>query len=243
MSEDVSAYAQARERRLARACSEQGLALRVLPGVTVVPPGDLAPAGGDCYRVFTPYWRRWALAPRRALAPTPRRIARAGGARARAAAGARRARRAARRRPTLPRGGEARGAAASRAGSPRPRRATTGCTTTSPPTAPRASARTCTSAASRRSRWPSARAAATAPSRSCASSAWRDFYAQLLAARPETAQARLPPARPRAGATTRPRCRPGRRVAPATRSSTPACASSRARASCTTARGCSRPRS
>ena len=75
LSEDVSSYAQARERRLRAACEGQGLALCVLPGITVVPPGDLAPAGSHHYKVFTPYWRRWQLAPQRSLAPTPRRIA------------------------------------------------------------------------------------------------------------------------------------------------------------------------
>jgi deoxyribodipyrimidine photo-lyase len=75
VSEDVSAFAQARERRLARACDEGGLELRVMPGVTVIPPGDLAPSGGEGYRVFTPYWRRWCEAPRRPLAPTPRAVA------------------------------------------------------------------------------------------------------------------------------------------------------------------------
>src|SRR6185312_17416134 len=74
LSEDVSAYAQARERRLGAACAGQGLALHLLAGVTAVPPGDLAPAGGDFYKVFTPYWRRWQRAPQRALAPTPRRV-------------------------------------------------------------------------------------------------------------------------------------------------------------------------
>ncbi len=74
MSEDVSAYAQARERRLRAACAAERLALHVLPGVTAIPPGDLAPEGADCYRVFTPYWRRWHLAARRAQAATPRRI-------------------------------------------------------------------------------------------------------------------------------------------------------------------------
>jgi deoxyribodipyrimidine photo-lyase len=74
LSEDVSAYAQERERRLGAACADHGAALHVLAGVTVVPPGDLAPAGGDHYKVFTPYWRRWQLAPHRAPATTPRRI-------------------------------------------------------------------------------------------------------------------------------------------------------------------------
>jgi deoxyribodipyrimidine photo-lyase len=75
VSEDVSAYAQSRERRLAGACAENGLELRVMPGVTVIPPGEIAPDGGACYRVFTPYWHRWQETPRRALARTPSRIA------------------------------------------------------------------------------------------------------------------------------------------------------------------------
>jgi deoxyribodipyrimidine photo-lyase len=68
---DVSMYAQARERRLA----EEGIDLRLMPGVTVVPPGDVLPVGGDHYRVFTPYWRRWRDAPRRTPEPAPRRLA------------------------------------------------------------------------------------------------------------------------------------------------------------------------
>jgi deoxyribodipyrimidine photo-lyase len=75
LSEDVSAYAQARERRLGAACEAEGLELRVMPGITVVPPGELAPTGGDHFRVFTPYWRRWQPAARRSLVAAPRRIA------------------------------------------------------------------------------------------------------------------------------------------------------------------------
>jgi deoxyribodipyrimidine photo-lyase len=75
VGEDVSAYAQTRERRLRAACGEARIELNVLPGVTVVPPGDLAPAGAECYRVFTPYWRRWRLAPRRPVVAAPRKIA------------------------------------------------------------------------------------------------------------------------------------------------------------------------
>jgi deoxyribodipyrimidine photo-lyase len=74
LGDDVSAYAQGRERSLQAACDAEDLTLRVLPGVTVVPPGELAPAGGDHYKVFTPYWRRWQPAPRRSLAPVPRRL-------------------------------------------------------------------------------------------------------------------------------------------------------------------------
>ena len=74
VSEDVSAYAQERERRLRTALAGAGIGLDVFPGVTVVPPGDLAPAGGDHFRVFTPYWRRWRDEPRRDVLPAPARI-------------------------------------------------------------------------------------------------------------------------------------------------------------------------
>jgi deoxyribodipyrimidine photo-lyase len=70
-SADVSAYAQARERRLGR----ERIDFRTFPGTTVVPPGDLLPAGGDHFRVFTPYWRQWSAEPRRAVERAPRKIA------------------------------------------------------------------------------------------------------------------------------------------------------------------------
>jgi deoxyribodipyrimidine photo-lyase len=85
---DVSAYARRREegiRALARDldgsadASGTGTVLRVHvhPGVTVVPAGELTPASGDHFKVFTPYWRRWTQAPHRepvaapATVPTP----------------------------------------------------------------------------------------------------------------------------------------------------------------------------
>jgi deoxyribodipyrimidine photo-lyase len=58
LSEDVSAYARRRERRL-----RERFDVRACTGITVVPPGDLAAAGKDCYRVFTPYWRAWRARP------------------------------------------------------------------------------------------------------------------------------------------------------------------------------------
>ena len=69
--------------------------------------------------------------------------------------------------------------------------------------------------------------------------AWREFYADVLSARPETAP-RLPAprVRPDAATTTRaPSSRPGRRAAPASRSSTPGCASCAPPAGCTTGSG------
>ena len=59
----------ATQERLAVACETQRLALRA--GVRASPSSrqsSLRPAGGDHYRVFTPYWRAWQRAPRRASA-------------------------------------------------------------------------------------------------------------------------------------------------------------------------------
>ena len=63
---DSSAYARRREARL-----REHVELHVGPGPAVVSPGEVHPAGGDHYRVFTPYWRAWAGTPLRALAGTP----------------------------------------------------------------------------------------------------------------------------------------------------------------------------
>lgn len=74
ISEDVSEYAQERERRLGHVLAAARIELETFPGVTVVPPGELAPAGSDHFRVFTPYWRRWRVEPRRPVHDAPERI-------------------------------------------------------------------------------------------------------------------------------------------------------------------------
>jgi deoxyribodipyrimidine photo-lyase len=74
MSEDVSAYAQGRLRRLQREGGRQGLAVRTFEGVTVVPAGEVTPMGGDHYRVFTPYWNAWRAAPKRDPLGAPRKL-------------------------------------------------------------------------------------------------------------------------------------------------------------------------
>jgi deoxyribodipyrimidine photo-lyase len=74
LSEDVSGYAQSRLRRLERACEKDGLTLRSFEGVTVVPPGELTPASGDHYRVFTPYWNAWRATGKRDPLAAPRRL-------------------------------------------------------------------------------------------------------------------------------------------------------------------------
>lgn len=71
---DVSGYAKARERRLVAALAAERRDAVGVDAVTVVPPGSLAPAGGDHYKVFTPYWRAWSSAPWQAVADVPASI-------------------------------------------------------------------------------------------------------------------------------------------------------------------------
>ena len=71
VADDVSRYAARRRQRLARECDRHRMALEVTPGHAVVPPGDLHPAGGRHYQVFTPYWRAWRAAAWRPACPVP----------------------------------------------------------------------------------------------------------------------------------------------------------------------------
>ncbi len=57
-SADVSPYAVERERRLGRE-----LDLRLVNGSFVVPAGEVTPQGSDHYQVFSPYHRAWAQVP------------------------------------------------------------------------------------------------------------------------------------------------------------------------------------
>jgi deoxyribodipyrimidine photo-lyase len=66
---DASLHAKRRVERLERACARERIELRTENTVAAVPPGELAAAGRDHYRVFTPYWRRWRDTP---LAPVSR---------------------------------------------------------------------------------------------------------------------------------------------------------------------------
>ncbi|MQY03636.1 Deoxyribodipyrimidine photo-lyase [Actinomadura sp. RB68] len=71
---DVSRYAARRLARLERLAAGERVGVETHPGVTVVPPGAVTPAGGDHYRVFSPYWKAWSAAPWRSPAPAPRRL-------------------------------------------------------------------------------------------------------------------------------------------------------------------------
>jgi deoxyribodipyrimidine photo-lyase len=74
IADDVSHYATARRRKLERECARHRIELTLTPGLTVVPPGELTPAGGGHYRVFTPYWRAWRATAWRKHCPVPPHI-------------------------------------------------------------------------------------------------------------------------------------------------------------------------
>ncbi|GAA1585607.1 cryptochrome/photolyase family protein [Actinoplanes couchii] len=75
MAKDVSRYAVRRERRLKEEGERHRIGVELHPGLTVVEPGDLRPGGGgDCYKVFTPYYRAWSARQWRSEAATPKRI-------------------------------------------------------------------------------------------------------------------------------------------------------------------------
>jgi len=66
VAEDASAFAQRRERLL-----RERLDVRVPSSNSVVGIDELRTSSGGSYRVFTPYWRAWRRAPRRAVLEPP----------------------------------------------------------------------------------------------------------------------------------------------------------------------------
>ena len=72
---DVTGYARRREERLQKEAQGQGVEVELFPGVGVAEPGRILPSGGgDHFSVFTPYYRAWSKARRRAAVPAPRRL-------------------------------------------------------------------------------------------------------------------------------------------------------------------------
>jgi deoxyribodipyrimidine photo-lyase len=74
IAEDASGYAQGRRQRLEDACRGDRMSLRVTPGVTVAPLTSIETSSGGHYSVFTPFHRAWSKAPRRPVERAPRRV-------------------------------------------------------------------------------------------------------------------------------------------------------------------------
>jgi deoxyribodipyrimidine photo-lyase len=74
ITEDASGYAQRRRQRLEHACRGHRITVRVVPGVTVAPLRSITTSSGRHYSVFTPFHRAWSEVPRRPVATPPRRL-------------------------------------------------------------------------------------------------------------------------------------------------------------------------
>jgi deoxyribodipyrimidine photo-lyase len=73
-TDDVSRHARRRQERLAKLAAGRGIGVERSPGVGVVEGGTLRPAGGDHFKVFTPFHRAWSRAAWRPVEPAPRRL-------------------------------------------------------------------------------------------------------------------------------------------------------------------------
>lgn len=74
VTEDVSSYARRRTDRLSTACDDARIELCTFPGTTVVGARELRPSARDHYEVFSSYWKRWRAIPRRTVLLPPRRL-------------------------------------------------------------------------------------------------------------------------------------------------------------------------
>lgn len=74
VSDDVSGLAQRRLATLENVASERRVSVRRHDGITIVSPGAITPPNGDHYKVFTPYYRRWLDLPWRPSTRAPTTI-------------------------------------------------------------------------------------------------------------------------------------------------------------------------
>ena len=71
LAADVTSYASRRLAALRDAAATAGLTVVTHPGITAIEPGRIAPPGKPAYQVFTPYYSRWLATPLRTEAPDP----------------------------------------------------------------------------------------------------------------------------------------------------------------------------
>jgi deoxyribodipyrimidine photo-lyase len=74
VADDYSSFAKRRLAELEEHATANRIRVIRHPGITLMEPGSLVPAGGTAYQVFGPYYRRWQEAPMRRLAAAPERI-------------------------------------------------------------------------------------------------------------------------------------------------------------------------
>jgi deoxyribodipyrimidine photo-lyase len=74
LAADVSGYAKRRVARLRADAGSGRFEVVTHPGVTVSGPQQVSPVTGRPYQIFTPYYRRWLATPRRAQAAAPAKL-------------------------------------------------------------------------------------------------------------------------------------------------------------------------
>jgi len=75
LADDHSSFAVDRFRQLEAMATDTKSEVYRHPGVAVVPPSALEPTGGGEYKIFTPYYRRWSAADWRPTEPVPKQLA------------------------------------------------------------------------------------------------------------------------------------------------------------------------
>ena len=74
LTEDVSGFASRRLAELRALIGSLEIQVVTHPGVMVISPGAVLPTGGDHYKVFTPYYRKWLAVPWRSVLRAPKEI-------------------------------------------------------------------------------------------------------------------------------------------------------------------------
>ncbi len=71
MAMDYSRYAKERLRLLEITCQDNKVKLFLHDSHSVVPPGKIQPGGGNEYKIFTPYYKKWLAEPWRPVLEVP----------------------------------------------------------------------------------------------------------------------------------------------------------------------------
>ncbi len=75
VADDVSDFARRRADTLVAEAKAAGIEVHRHPGLTVVPSGSVTPAASNLYQVFTPYHRAWLAAAWRSAVSAPQEVA------------------------------------------------------------------------------------------------------------------------------------------------------------------------
>ena len=74
VSRDLTPYGRSRDKAVSDLLAADGIAFRPKPGLLVHEPEEVLTDAGRPYAVFTPFHRRWAARPLRAVLPAPDRL-------------------------------------------------------------------------------------------------------------------------------------------------------------------------